>query len=138
MFIEALWIVQKYWNVPAFAKDFVNVKPFLLDVAEPGLPLAGVTLWGTPPSVHFQTTLPPFLMLTELGANELFFTATVFDEPACAGATATATPIIAGTAAAASLRSMGTPSGMGLTHHNPTRAPPPLFPRQLLRIDSRP
>src|SRR3954451_19516750 len=111
MFIEALWIVQKYWNVPAFAKDFVNVKPFLLDVAEPGLPLAGVTLCGTPPCVHFQVTLSPFLTETVVAENELFLTATVLVAPACAGTVTTATAATAATTAPASLRCISTPSG---------------------------
>src|SRR3954470_8432359 len=102
------WIVQTYLNVPALLKVFVNVKPFLEDVADPAAPLAGVTLWGTPPCVHFQVTLSPFLILTELGENELFFTATVFVEPACAGTAATAKAV---TATATSLRIMSAPLG---------------------------
>src|SRR4029078_2333938 len=44
------------------------------------------------------------------GENALFLTATVLVEPACAGPTATAAPIEATAATAASLRSMSTPS----------------------------
>src|SRR4051812_21712401 len=47
-------------------------------------------------------------MLTEPGENELFLTATVFDEPACAAGTATAATA-ATAAAAAGLRVMGAP-----------------------------
>jgi len=82
-------MVQWYLNVPFFENVLEKVKPFLLDVAEPE-PLAGVTLCGTPPCVHFQVTLPPFLMLTDVGENELFFTETVLVDPAWAGTTATA------------------------------------------------
>src|SRR3954453_14139996 len=98
-------------NVPFFENVLEKVKPFLLDVAEP-LPLAGVTLWGTPPWVHFQVTLSPFLTLTVPGENELFFTETALVEPACAGTTATAAASEAATAATESLRCIRrTPSG---------------------------
>src|SRR5690349_25158548 len=52
------WIVQWYLKVPFLEHVFENVKPFLLEVFEPE-PLAGVTLCGTPPCVHFQVTLSP-------------------------------------------------------------------------------
>ena len=77
-----LWIVQTYLKLPAFENVLVNVKPFLEDVAEPAAPLAGVTLCGTPPCVHFQVTFPPFLIETDVGENALFFTDTVLVEPA--------------------------------------------------------
>jgi hypothetical protein len=72
------WMVQWYLNVPVFENLLEKVKPFLLEVAEPA-PLAGVTLWGTPPWVHFQVTLAPFLTETDVGENALFFTETVLE-----------------------------------------------------------
>src|SRR5262249_13115562 len=116
------WMVQTYLNVPFLENVFENVKPFLLEVAEPEPPLAGVTLCGTPPCVHFHVTLSPLWMLTEVGENALFLTATVLVEPACAGPTATAAPIEATTtAAAAILRTMSTPSESIAV---PSRTPP--------------
>ena len=119
------WIVQTYLNVPALLKVFVNVKPFLEDVADPAAPLAGVTLCGTPPCVHLKVTLSPFLMLTELGENELFFTATVFVEPACAGTAATAKAV---TATATSLRIMERSFGLPT---NPDASSAALFHRPM-------
>jgi hypothetical protein len=46
-------------------------------------------------------------IFTVVGENALFLTATVFDEPACAGTTAAVAPIAATTARAASLGTIG-------------------------------
>ena len=94
-----------------------------------------MTLCGTPPWVHFQVTLPPFLIDTDPGENELFLTETVLVDPAWAGTTATAVASDAATAATESLRSMGGLLLKGwLDYQAGRRRGRALFPRQRVAL----